>query len=104
VKAGTKAIVAVAVSMLAVGLVFFFVPLVGVVAVPPNWQYYTTVTTIQAGRTQTTTLVANPPTVDSTASLAYCFLGHGALLEGGTYYPYTSSHFTMQGAFCPTPQ
>ena len=46
-RARTKVVGAVAVSVLAGGLVFFFVPLVGVEAVPPNWQYYTTVTAVQ---------------------------------------------------------
>jgi hypothetical protein len=102
-KAGTKIVVAVAMSVLAVGLVFFFVPLVGAQAVPPNWQWYTTTTTVQGAQTQTMTLARNPPGIESSASLAFCFLGHGALLQNGTYYPYTASHLEIQGAFCPTP-
>jgi len=102
-KAGTKIVVAVAISILAVGLVFFLVPLEGVEAVPPNWQWYATTTTVQGTQTQTMTLARNPPSVDSTASLAFCFMGHGALLQNGTYYPYTSSHLEIHGAFCPTP-
>jgi hypothetical protein len=103
VKAGTKIVVIVATVILAVGLLFFFVPFVGVEAVPPNWQYYATTTTVQGTHTQTMTLARNPPSVSSTASLAFCFMGHGALLQNGTYYPYTSSHLEILGAFCPTP-
>jgi hypothetical protein len=103
-NAGTKIVVAVVVSVLAVALAFFFIPLVGVEAVPPNWQYYATTTTIQGGQTHVVTLARNPPAVGSTASLAFCFLGRGALLQNGTYYIYTSSHLQVQGSFCPTPQ
>jgi len=103
-NAGTKIVTVVVVSVLAVALVFFFIPLVGVEAVPPNWQYYTTTTTLQGGQTHTMTLARNPPVVGSTASLAFCLLGNGALLQNGTYYLYTPSHLEVQGSFCPTPQ
>jgi hypothetical protein len=103
-NAGTKIIVITVVSVLVVAFVFFFIPLVGVEATPPNWQYYATTTTIQGSQTRTMTLVRNPPVVGSTASLAFCFLGHGALFQNGTYYIYTSSHVQVLGSFCPTPQ
>lgn len=103
-NAAAKIVIVVVVSMLAVALVFFFIPLVGVEAVPPNWQYYATTTTVQGGITHTITLARNPPVIGSTASLAFCYLGHGALLQNGTYYPYTSSHLQVQGSACPTPQ
>ena len=103
-NAGTKVAIVVVVSTLAFALVFFFVPLVGVEAVPPNWQYNATTSTIQGGQTHMVTLARTPPAVGSTASLAFCFLGHGALLQNGTYYSYTASHLQVQGSFCPTPQ
>ena len=89
--------------LLIVGLVFFFVPIVAVQAVPPNWQYQTTTVIVSGTQTKTWTLVRDPPSVDSAASLAFCLMGHGALLQDGTYYPYTSSHLEVQGSFCPTP-
>jgi hypothetical protein len=103
-KAGTRIVLVVVVCALAGALVFFFIPLVGVEAVPPNWQYYTTTTTIQGGQTHMITLARNPPVVGSTASLAFCFLGRGALLQNGKYYLYTSSQLQVQGSSCPTPQ
>ena len=104
IGAGTKVVTSVAICMLVFALFFFFFPLVGVEAVPPNWQYYATTSTIQGSQTHMVTLARNPPAVGSTASLAFCFLGHGALYQNGTYYIYTSSHLQVQGSFCPTPQ
>jgi len=86
--------------LLTIGVVFFFVPLVGVEAVPPNWQAYTTSVTVNGTQTKTWTMVRDPPSVDSAASLAFCFMGHGDLLQDGTYYPYTPSHLQVQGSFC----
>ena len=103
-NAGTRVAIAVVVTTVAFAVVFFFVPLIGVEAVPPNWQYYATTSTIKGGQTHMVTLARNPPAVSSTASLAFCFLGRGALFQNGTYYFYTTSHFQAQGSFCPTPQ
>ena len=104
INAGTKVVIFVVVCVFAFALVFFFVPLVGVEAAPPSWQYYATTSTIQGGQTHIVTLARNPPAVGSTASLAFCFIGHGALFQDGIYYIYTSSHLQVQGSFCPTPQ
>ena len=85
-------------------VVILFVPLFGAEAVPPNFQYVVTTTTIQGNQTKTLTLLSNPPFYNSTASLSYCFWGYGALFQNGKYYPLTASHFQLEGAFCPTPQ
>jgi len=85
-------------------VVVLFVPLVGVEATPPNFQPYSTITTVEGNQTRTFTLVATPPTYNSMASISYCFWGYGALLQNGNYYPITTSHLQVVGAFCPTPQ
>jgi len=84
--------------------IILFVPLVAVEATPPNFQGYSTITTVEGNQTRTLTLVATPPTYGSTASISYCFWGYGALLQNGNYYPLTTSHLQVMGAFCPTPQ
>jgi hypothetical protein len=94
----------VVIVMALAAVVILFVPLVGVEAVPPNFQAYVTTTAIEGNQTHTLTLVATPQTYNSTASLSYCFWGYGALFENGTYYPLTTSHLQVEGAFCPTPQ
>jgi hypothetical protein len=104
INAGTKVVTLVVACAFAFALVFFFVPLVGVEAAPPKWQYYVTTSTIQGGQTHMVAPARNPRAVGSTASLAFCLLGRGALLQDGTYYIYTSSHLQVQGSFCPTPR
>jgi len=100
-----RLIAAVVVIFLAlVAIVILFVPLFGVEAVPPNFQYVVTTTTIQGNQTKTLTLLSNPPFYNSTGSLSYCFWGYGALLQNGRYYPLTTSHAQVVGAFCPAPQ
>lgn len=100
----TIAICAVVILMLASVLVFLFVPLVGAEAVPPDFKYYSTGTITRGNQTETVTYVYDPPAISSEVSLSFCFFGHGALYQNGTYYPYTASHLQVGGEFCSTPQ
>ncbi len=100
-----RLIAAVVVIVLAlIAVVVLFVPLFGVEATPPNFQGVVTTTTMEGNQTKTLTLIQNPPTYNSTGSLSYCFWGYGALLQNGNYYPLTTSHLQVTGAFCPAPQ
>ena len=85
-------------------IVILFFPLVAVEATPPDFQSYSTVTTVERNQTRTFTLVATPPIYGSVASISYCLWGYGALLQNGSYYLPTTSHLQVVGAFCPTPQ
>ncbi len=84
--------------------IVLFVPFFRVEATPPDFQPYSTTTTVEGTQTKTFTLVATPPTYPSTASLSFCFWGFGALVQNGRYYPLTTSHLQVEGAVCPTPQ
>ncbi len=85
------------ITALSLVIVIFF-PLLGVDA---NFQLYSNVTKVEGNQTWTITGVSLPPPYNAMASISYCLVGYGALLQNGTYNPLVVSHL---GLFCSTPQ
>ena len=92
------------VLIIAVALEFMFVPIVPVLASPPNTPLPTTCTQVTSAKVTGPYCTFTASYYRGMGSLAYCFVGEGGLyLKGGYYFtrPETSSARQVGNAFCP---
>src|SRR3989442_8174218 len=77
-----------------------FAPVVSLTADIPGSGGFSTTTTAQGNTTRTITLVGTPGYGEGLGSITFCYLGQGALLIQGTYYPLTKPTLQIVGASC----